>query len=82
MYGRRIAAFHIGKECRLMYSWNGVFTTSDLLTASEISGFKNIKLPNIPAVKEGVKDTTVILTPFGDLLAISVPFPCLLRYDD
>ena len=68
MYGKRIGAFHIGKGCRLLYSYAGVFATSQLLEndANKVATSRDAEM-------------TVVLTPAGKLIKVVVPFSCILR---
>jgi hypothetical protein len=69
VYGGRIAAFHVGKGCKLMYSPNGCLTPSPGLSDES-------RYPE----KEKLKNVTVLLSPLGSLLTVSVPLPCLIRF--
>ena len=72
MYGRRITGFHVGKGCKLLYLPNTIFTTSELFDGSSTPKSKFEE-------KERVKGATVVLSPLGNLVKVSVPFPCLSR---
>ena len=66
VYGGRLAAFHVGKRCKLMYSPNGLFSV-DVGTET--------------LTEEGrLRNKTVLLSPCGSLLTVSVPFPNLIRF--
>lgn len=74
VYSRRVGAFHVGKGCRLLYSHEGIFATPELLTDKASTTLLE------KAKTQGVQNTTIILTPEGNLITFSVPFPCLLRF--
>lgn len=72
VYGRRITGFHVGKGCKLLYLPNGIFTTSELFDGSSTPKSKLEE-------REIVEGITVVLFPLGNLVKVSVPFPCLSR---
>lgn len=71
--GRRIAAFQVGKGCRLLYSPHGVFSLDH-------SGAKRGPPSKLRAT--GIRDTTLLLCPNGQVITFSVPFPALARVGD
>lgn len=69
IYGRRLAAFHVGKGCKLIYSPSGLLTTPQLR-----------KSEAVPQTQERVGNMVVVVSPLGNLFTVSVPFPCLMRF--
>ena len=59
----------------MLYSHDRVLATPELL-ADKASTTLLEKTET-----QGVRDTTLILTPEGNLVTFSVPFPCLLKLE-